>query len=211
VRTGPRPHGPTATQRPSPPNFMNCSLPLCPPTPAQPTPLPRLQPSLRRRDPSSSQARLRAGVSHECVHAGGVARDTDNGDKNGRVCGHRRTLRRSRAAWQRADLCCIMERMVRHTMREGARKWKGPRLGLVFFLFLRTDMNSSLLRMKLQQPDLRQRQSRALHTARGWAEAPDSGARAPTRSALAGLRAGGHTCRRCSSPRSGQAQRAARP
>ena len=27
---------------------MNCSLPLCPPTPAQPTPLLRLQPSLRR-------------------------------------------------------------------------------------------------------------------------------------------------------------------
>jgi hypothetical protein len=43
-----------------------------------------------------------------------------------------------------------MERMVRQTMREGARKWKGPRLGLVFFFFLRIDMNSSLLRMKLR-------------------------------------------------------------
>jgi hypothetical protein len=64
--------------------------------------------------------------------------------------GEGRTLRRSRAAWQRADLCCIMERMVRQTMREGARKWKGPRLGLVFFFFLRIDMNSSLLRMKLR-------------------------------------------------------------
>ena len=60
-------------------------------------------------------------------------------------------MRRSRAAWQRAVLCCIMERIVRHTMREGARKWKGPRLGLVFFLFLRTDMNSSLLRIKLPE------------------------------------------------------------
>ena len=47
------------------------------------------------------------------------------------------TLRRSRAAWQREVRCAIMERTTRHIMRDGARKWNGPRVGFVFFFFLR--------------------------------------------------------------------------
>lgn len=41
------------------------------------------------------------------------------------------------ASAPRSVLCGTMPRMVCHTILDGARKWKGPRTGLVQWRFLR--------------------------------------------------------------------------
>ena len=68
------------------------------------------------------------------------------------------------AALPRAVLCSIMPRTVRHRMREGARKWMGPFLGLVFMRLRRNSAYLTLLRYTEEEERSKYQTTHSMHT-----------------------------------------------